>query len=404
MRTDVLMLLNEIDDNMIKKAEITSITNCVNTKIMNTNNTENSENKRKRLLTKVFIAVACFALILGAFSVIKSFYNGNHTVGDSDYVIDNGVLKQYVGDELNVIIPENVSIISSSAFENSKTIQMIELGSNVAEIEPMSFSSLSSLQKITVNEKNNEFEVINNVLIKKDGTVVFASVGANKGKSADKVLLEVLETMNTYGISTESLERIEIGEVVLYCEKIITEDKVFPYVKTIEAYGQTVSFEKEDLLLEGNLKFQAFEAGGYFVVASVNNSGVGKTVVITENEVVFVETPVNDSEEEYNRSVITFFEENGELSYERVPRKYYNIQAAGGVFEKCVSTDEIYKETGYALINNGNIQYCPQLLITVSQGFDLDAEYELWCKTVGGDMPTMKEYLENNKKMYAKAE
>lgn len=401
MRTNVLTLLNEIDDNMIKNAEITS-KSIIAEYELNTE-TENPKIKSKGVLSKKYIAAACLVLILGLFSVITVMYNRKHTVDDSAFIISNGVLKEYVGDELNVIIPENVTRISNSAFENSKNIKTLELGSNVNEIEPRTFSSLSSLHKITVNTQNKAFEVINDVLIKKDGTVVFASIGADKERNADKVLMGVLETMKTYDISAESLERIEIGKVVLYCDRTITEDTIFPYVKTIEAFGHTVSFDNDYLLLVGNLKFQAFEASGYFIVASVDNSGIGKTVVITENEVVTIETPINDSDKEYNRSIITFFEDGGRLCYERVPRKYYNIQAAGGVFEKCVSTDEIYKETGYAEIKNGSIVYSPQFLITVSQGFDLDSEYKLWCNTVGGDMPSMTEYLENNKKMYSEA-
>ena len=404
MRTNVLTLLNEIDDNMIKNAEITSTTHCADIKEGFKNTAEEPGNKRKRALRKILTAAACFVLVFGLFSIITVVYNGDHTAGNTGFVINNGVLKQYVGDELNVIIPENVVTISGAAFVNSKTVRTIELGSNVAEIEPMSFSPLSSLQKITVNSKNKDFEVIDDILIKKDGTVVFASVGASNEKNADKILVRVLEAMNSHDISPESLERIEIGKAVLHCDKTVTEDNVFPYVKMVEAFGHTVSFEKEYLMLEGNLKFQAFGAGGYFIVASVDNSGIGKTYVITEDEVVSVLTPANDSDEEYNRSVITFFEDDGRLCYERVPRKYYNIQAAGGVFEKCVSTDEIYKETGYAEIKNGKVLYHPQLSITVSEGFDLDSEYELWRKTVGGDIPSMDEYLENNKKLYAKAE
>lgn len=351
-------------------------------------------------LTKISAAAVFLALFLAICLAITVLYKNHQTSAPSDYVIENGILKKYVGDDLNVIIPENVTKISSFAFENSSKVQTLELGSHVSDIEQLSFSPLSSLQKITVDPGNNIFEVIDDVLIKKDGTFVFASIEANRGRNADEIMMDVFEIMKKNDFSLKSLEKIEIGKAVLYCDSVENEYHAYPYVKSIEVFGQIISFEKERLRLYGNLKFQAFESDGCFALASVDNSGSGEAVIITEKDVVKIETPMNDSDREYNRSVITFFEENGRLSYERIPRKYYNIQAAGGVFGKCVSADELYKETGYAEVKDGNMLYYPQSVLTVSQGFELESEYKSWGETIGKNLPPMDEYLENNKKVY----
>lgn len=273
----------------------------------------------------------------------------------------------------------------------------------MSEVEKSAFSPLSSLQEITVDPENDMFEVISDMLIKKDRTWIFASIGANRGKNAGEILMEVPEMMQAKGISLNPPKKIEIGKVLLDCGGVENEYGVHPYIKSVEAFGRTLSLKSDELFLYGNLKFQAFEADGCFVAASVDNFGSGETVIITEKYAVKAETPMDDSDRGYNRSVITFFEESGRLSYERIPRKYYNIQAAGGVFEKCVSEDEPYKESGYAEVKDGGMLYSPRSVLTVSQGFDLESEYRLWSETAGGDMPAMDEYLENNKKLYTLA-
>lgn len=73
--------------------------------------------------------------------------------------------------------------------------------------------------------------------------------------------------------------------------------------------------------------------------------------------------------------------------------------------EKCVSKDELYREEGSVRIEDGKVEYKPDNSVTVSEAFDLVAEYEKWCNTIGIDHEdvTLEEYLKSNAEQFNRA-
>ena len=49
----------------------------------------------------------------------------------SDFIIENGVLKKYVGPGGDVVIPEGVTEIRGAAFEGCKTVSRVSIPSSV---------------------------------------------------------------------------------------------------------------------------------------------------------------------------------------------------------------------------------------------------------------------------------
>ena len=365
------------------------------------------QEKRKITKKRILLSAACVVLALLTVSVI-SFLVVRKPRGNPDvFTVLDGTLVRYDGDGDAVIIPDGVSKIASSAFRGSgkaQNVRSLTISKDVEEIEPASFEPLKALESVSVDPENKTYETIGNVLVKKDGSYAFASIGAFPEKTTDQILSDMIDLMEQNRIS---LRAIEVGNAVITVER--QEDGEIGFigykVREVSAFGKTVSFGDEDLWLTGNGKFQAFEVGGCLVTGYVSNGGFGKTCFLTEKESVTVETPLRDAEDEYNRSVVTFFRENGEIRYSRIPFKYYNIQAEGGVLEKCVSGDELFREEGSVRIADGEAEYRRDKTVTVSEHFDLDAEYEKWCITVGIDREnvTLEEYLKNNAERYNRA-
>lgn len=158
-------------------------------------------------------------------------------------------------------------------------------------------------------------------------------------------------------------------------------------------------------MVTGNRKFQAFEAQGGFVIASIGG-GRGRTCLIFPEDCITVETPMKNAEDIYSCSVIRFYKEEDRICYERIPEKYDNIQAVGGILEYCVSKDELFRETGTIALDDGKIDYIPQKKETVSDAVDLEHEFALWCNTMGMNPSkiTMDEYLQENSRIYSRAE
>ena len=292
-----------------------------------------------------------------------------------------------------------MTTISRTAFLEATSISSLTIGSNVENIETFALAPLMGKADIKISPDNEYYEMFDTVLVKKDGTtMIMGSIGAEQGKNADVKLLNVRDAMKNKGYWLKGIKNVEIGYAMLELEA--------DTVKTVVAFEKAIEIDDEQLVISGNLKFQAFETEDCVVISSVDNGGNGKTYFITKDDYIVVETPLKDSEDWYNCSVLTFHKEGERIFYERIPYKFYNIQALGGIFEKCVSRDELFKETGTIVMDGGKIDYVPKKEVSVSDAVDLEREFELWCETIRLDplKVTIDEYLQKNSSIYSLAQ
>ena len=65
-----------------------------------------------------------------------------------------------------------------------------------------------------------------------------------------------------------------------------------------------------------------------------------------------------------------------------------------------------FSETGTIALDDGKIDYIPQKKETVSDAVDLEHEFALWCNTMrmNPSKITMDEYLQENSRIYSRAE
>lgn len=101
----------------------------------------------------------------------------------NDFKIEDGILKEYIGKDTDIIIPDGVTAVYCDAFGKSNyTIKSLHLTENVKNLELESgnglnsltvFRTLHALEKITVSDANKHFKVINNVLYSKDGKTLW---------------------------------------------------------------------------------------------------------------------------------------------------------------------------------------------------------------------------------------
>ena len=70
----------------------------------------------------------------------------------SEFIIENGILKKYVGESEHVVIPEDVTKIGERAFESCSTIKSVDISGNVEEIGEYSFVSCRSLLEVKLRE------------------------------------------------------------------------------------------------------------------------------------------------------------------------------------------------------------------------------------------------------------
>lgn len=68
----------------------------------------------------------------------------------NDFVIEDGVLKKYVGQGGDVVIPEGVFTIASEAFRDKKSVETVAFPSSVISIEEHAFSNMEKLREIVL--------------------------------------------------------------------------------------------------------------------------------------------------------------------------------------------------------------------------------------------------------------
>ena len=82
--------------------------------------------------------------------------------GNSDFVIEGGVLKQYAGPGGDVVIPEDVTEIGYGAFRGCTGLTSVTIPERVKNIGDFAFSGCKRLTSIEIAPKNKWFYVENN--------------------------------------------------------------------------------------------------------------------------------------------------------------------------------------------------------------------------------------------------
>lgn len=91
----------------------------------------------------IFLVVAMLAiLVFPAFSAMAE--------GDEDFVIDNGVLLEYIGVGGSVTIPDTVTSIGDGAFQNDTTVTSVVVPATVNTIGSYAFAGCTFLDNIVV--------------------------------------------------------------------------------------------------------------------------------------------------------------------------------------------------------------------------------------------------------------
>ena len=80
--------------------------------------------------------------------------------GNSDFVIENGVLMKYNGPGGQVVIPEGVTIIGTRAFRNCAAMTEVVSPESVCEIGADAFHGCKGLTRIFIPKQVQNIETI----------------------------------------------------------------------------------------------------------------------------------------------------------------------------------------------------------------------------------------------------
>ncbi len=348
------------------------------------------------------------------------------TVPESDFVIEDGVLIAYTGCETEVVVPDEVKVITDKSFSGkalAKTVTAIHLGAAVEQIDEKAFCNLTALESITVDENNPVFFSDKGVLGKRDGTLYYQP---NKCIEDSYAFHEVIEEMQKKNDYFNDVTRISVGQAVIDLKFVDNGIKNCPrqcYMMSICAYGHEKLYD-DPKSLSGNFHVYLIQSDDAFIMQFSNAGlargfpGSGYTIIFTEDEVI--ELNNNNKQSEYYNvnpetnllepvsSIAFVYRDDGKIGYVRIPSHYHGIIFLSDVITNCVARDDFYRETGYAEIENGEIIYYPEKTFTVSDYYDLDECFQFLKENIDdlneyNKFESLEELMEYNRKTYAKA-
>lgn len=406
--TQLFYLISSIDDKYIEEAQ-----------------TYENKSSAKADLKRIFTAAACVLLVIGLTSAgVRMIRTGDHEdtkppvthtteppiVSASDFVVENGILLSYTGNETEIFLPSGITKIAANCFSSAKNpdeITSITLNSEIKMIEQTAFSGLSALDKITVPEDNTNFHSNDGIISTADGKFYFAPITYAKDPTA---FFKLIETMNSAMSPDTKTAQISIGDAILtvdFQKSIIGSDTyTYMYMSALAAYGHEIKFDPTALHggypLNGNFEIDFIQTDTVFVMQMTVN-GIGDKWLFCQDGVYeFYDTI--DSADYLNQPVISFeTRSDGKIGYLKRPRKYIVTQTCeSDILNNCTSLDEICTEQGYISFSDKDIIYNAEKAYTVSEVFDIDKLFAEW-KKIAANSPelshiaSLEELIEYNK-------
>ncbi len=326
------------------------------------------------------------------------------------FVIENGTLLSYTGNETELVLPTEVTAITAESFPDSpssKAVTAIHLSSSVSNIDCAAFSNLSSLKQITVAVDNPFFVSKDGVLGTKDGTLYFSSASTFENSVAFQ---NTIEEMQKDTENRGNITKIVVGRATIdiSIEEVTTayNKASVCYAHSVSAYGYTKTFG-EPIALYGNFYVKFLQAEDVFGM-TITDCELGTKFFITKDGIYEVVDKTDGTLDEImNVSIMSFeMRDDGRIGYIRRPYKYIEMQSPA-LLSYCVARDELAKETGYVTFENAEIIYHPEKTYTVSDLYDMEELFETQKPFGFGsdcDPATLDELLKYNSSHYDRAE
>lgn len=140
-------------------------------------------------------------------------------------------------------------------------------------------------------------------------------------------------------------------------------------VLAVHAYGQTAELGTAGALFQDDTPVSIQSAEGALVV-NITRDYDGETLILTDER-------CHRFQPEGAVSTQVFVREDGSFTYRRYWGEYVTSfdQWDTAPLELCTSRDQFLYETGHAVIRNGEVVLTPELTLTVSDEYDLDAMF-----------------------------
>ncbi|MBQ6626600.1 MAG: leucine-rich repeat protein [Ruminococcus sp.] len=251
---------------------------------------------------KKLISVFCAILVLVCMVPVITAFSA-----DTDFVIEDGVLTNYVGEDKNVVIPSSVRVISYRAFAGNKNIESVKFSDELYSIGDEAFYGCTSLKSIEnadsvryvgalsfvdtpfLSEATDEFVTLGSVLLHYNGAS--SNVTIPDGIS----VISAYAFLSNTSINSVNCESItHIGEGAFYgCTALsdVISTKELVYVGPDAFYNTAWLNAQSDFVTLGDGLLVAYKGSGADVVIPENVKRIAPNSFYTNKSIKTVEIP-----------------------------------------------------------------------------------------------------------------
>lgn len=345
--------------------------------------------------------------------------NPTYTVVDG-FVIDDGVLIEYIGKETVLVMPKEVLTITKTSFSScAETITSLTLGDRVREIHPLAFSGMTNLEEFHTSPENPLFTYEDGVLYDRFKTLAIMLKGSNEN-FLSLLYNSTFWNPGGYGFVPSDPELLlRVHQNAIFTIRVEEDpDPNYSYCYFLQSIDfNDIHFEPQEqteLFLRNTPSAYCYHPDALLFAQRLGDYSVD-TFLLTDGQTLDLSV---STEEEY----CYFYDMDpyGTVTYTCIPNKYNVIEYSPtwpSILAQCTGYNEFYSETGYVHIEDGQIVYYPTEVQTVGEALRPDSLFTDILNELKGrgnvplsgygypaDCTTLKEIFAYNKEHYASAQ
>jgi len=327
------------------------------------------------VLAKWGALAACLIVLLCAVPVVKRLMNGSvpgvippdtvpgtDVVENPDFIIENGVLLNYVGDDPHVVVPDEVIEISRDAFaEKGDIIDTITIGKNVEVVDYLFLSHVDHLSGVVVEEENPKFEIYEGVFVEKEDIYLIDTSG-DLQKDFSR-FIEVGKEIRNGLLEVSNTAKFVIGNAVITitAEEILGADQKWynGIIQEIEFCGNAFPLPQNSYnQLSGNSSVLLYQTKDYLLYSNTSNTWLGTTYFISKNDVWDYSTGRNPKP--MDNILHIELSEKGELQYVITPWTFapcFDQWSAMDQLKCCTDWNDFWKEVGIVTFSEEGVHF-----------------------------------------------
>ncbi|MBE6036127.1 MAG: hypothetical protein E7223_00675 [Clostridiales bacterium] len=348
------------------------------------------------------------------------------SASEGDFVIEDGVLLSYGGGDAEVVLPKEVKLISEGAFRDvpGEQIRKITFSEELFHVDAKAFAPLITLETIVIPESNPNFFFEDGILGKGDGSAYWVMTALPESANAyiaerdsqsqtEKGLLLTVHKLQQGKLPFYRNPVLAVGSAVFELDVKRNEEGNEVSLISVSAYGQKLEAEITPFRqIEGNFYFDILEYDDRLIFTQQVQTQRVLAVLCSEGlhyeevDPKVVDNGTGKPPADLCSLLNTFYLEKGQLRYLREPAKFVHnrTQVAGVRMQYCVSRQEFFLEEGRVSFDGAVPVLHMESRKTVSEGMDLEAEFQLWKQTLPDIVTgTLDEYLAEQAQKYEEA-